>query len=64
MKLLGIDNVFFEVDNADKAIDLYEKLGFQIKSNSKFLHSRANVQNMSFLIFIFWFFTHDFLNLS
>ncbi len=31
MKLLGIDNVFFEVGNLDKAIDFYEKLGFQLK---------------------------------
>lgn len=31
MKLLGIDNVFFQVANLEKAILFYEKLGFQLK---------------------------------
>lgn len=31
MKLLGIDNVFFAVDNIEQAIELYEQLGFQLK---------------------------------
>ena len=31
MKLLGIDNAFFEVGNIDDAIIFYEKIGFQLK---------------------------------
>ena len=31
MKLLGIDNVFFEVGNIEDAIEFYEQLGFQLK---------------------------------
>lgn len=31
MKLLGIDNVFFEVGDIEQAIDFYESLGFELK---------------------------------
>lgn len=31
MKLLGIDNVFFQVGNLDIAIEFFEKLGFKLK---------------------------------
>ena len=31
MKLLGIDNVFFEVPDLEKALSFYEKLGFKKK---------------------------------
>ncbi len=31
MKLLGIDNVFFEVGNIEDAITFYEQIGFQLK---------------------------------
>jgi len=31
MKLLGIDNVFFEVGNLEKALEFHQKIGFTIK---------------------------------
>jgi catechol 2,3-dioxygenase-like lactoylglutathione lyase family enzyme len=31
MKLLGIDNIFFEVSDLEKAVDFYSQLGLQLK---------------------------------
>jgi catechol 2,3-dioxygenase-like lactoylglutathione lyase family enzyme len=31
MQLLGIDNVFFEVGDLEKAISFYDQLGFKLK---------------------------------